>query len=101
MGLCLSGRIMAARKFGADATGVEMDEDLVKQSSAKIKGLGLKKARIVRGDLMLQAARRQRRRQHQHDGDAKGVRRAPAQRPQVAASLQFQHKRCRRGRGED
>ena len=46
--------IMAAQKFRADAVGVEMDEDLCKQSSAKIKGLGLKKARIVRGDLMQQ-----------------------------------------------
>lgn len=46
--------IMAAKKFGADATGVEMDEDLCKQSSARIKGLGLKKARIVQGDLMKQ-----------------------------------------------
>lgn len=46
--------IMAARKFGADSTGVEMDADLCKQSAAKIKGLGLKKARIIHGDIMTQ-----------------------------------------------
>jgi hypothetical protein len=31
-----------------------MDADLCKQSAAKIKGLGLKKARIIRGDIMTQ-----------------------------------------------
>lgn len=47
--------IMAARKFHADATGVEFDKDLVKQSAEKIRGLGLQKtARIIPGDLMLQ-----------------------------------------------
>jgi len=46
--------IMAAQKFGADATGVELDTDLWKQSSDKIKGLGLKKARIIHGDVLRQ-----------------------------------------------
>jgi protein-L-isoaspartate O-methyltransferase len=44
--------IMAAQKYHAESAGVEMDEDLVKQSSAKIRSLGLKKARIIRGDIM-------------------------------------------------
>lgn len=47
--------IMAAAKFGADATGVELDTDLHKQSMARIKKLGLeKKARIIHGDVMKQ-----------------------------------------------
>lgn len=47
--------VMAARKFGADATGIEFDADLYKQSMAKIKSLGLdQKARIVHGDIMAQ-----------------------------------------------
>jgi protein-L-isoaspartate O-methyltransferase len=47
--------IMAARKFGADATGVELDESLYKQSSAEIKRLGLEKlARIIHGDVLKQ-----------------------------------------------
>jgi protein-L-isoaspartate O-methyltransferase len=47
--------IMAARKFKADATGVEFDDDLWKQSMAKIKSLGLdKRARILHGDIMEQ-----------------------------------------------
>ena len=47
--------IMAAQKFGADATGIEMDEDLWKQSSDRIKSLGLeKKARIIKGDIAKQ-----------------------------------------------
>lgn len=47
--------IMAAQKFKADATGVELDEDLVRQSSAKIKKLGLEShARIIQGDLLKQ-----------------------------------------------
>jgi len=50
------GRIVIiAAKQGADATGVEFDEDLVKRSTAKIKGLGLeKKARIIHGDILKQ-----------------------------------------------
>jgi predicted RNA methylase len=47
--------IMAAQKFGADATGIEMDGDLFKQSTDQIKNLGIeKKARIVRGDIAKQ-----------------------------------------------
>ncbi|MDX2179211.1 MAG: methyltransferase domain-containing protein [Bryobacteraceae bacterium] len=51
------GRIvmMAAQKFGADATGIEFDEGLYKQSMAKIASLGLSKtARIIHGDIMAQ-----------------------------------------------
>ncbi len=47
--------IMAARKYKADATGVELDDALYKQSSQRIKTLGLESlARIVHGDLMQQ-----------------------------------------------
>ena len=47
--------IMAAQKFGADATGVELDTDLWRQSSDKIKSLGLSvKARIIHGDVLKQ-----------------------------------------------
>jgi tRNA1(Val) A37 N6-methylase TrmN6 len=47
--------IMAARKFRADATGVELDRDLWKLSSDKIRSLGLEKtARIINGDLLKQ-----------------------------------------------
>ena len=47
--------IMAARQFQADATGVEIDEQLVKESSARIHSLGLDgKARILQGDLLQQ-----------------------------------------------
>lgn len=47
--------IMAARKFHADATGVEFDKDLVRQSTEKVRSLGLQKtARIIPGDIMLQ-----------------------------------------------
>ena len=47
--------IMAARKYKADATGVELDDALYKQSTQRIKTLGLGSlARIVHGDLMLQ-----------------------------------------------
>ena len=47
--------IMAAQKFGADATGIEMDSDLHKQSTDRIKGLGIeKKARIILGDITRQ-----------------------------------------------
>lgn len=47
--------IMAARKFHADATGVEFDNDLYRQSTEKIKSLGLeKKARIIHGDIAKQ-----------------------------------------------
>jgi len=47
--------IMAARKYKADATGVEFDESLYKQSMERIKNLGLAAtARIIHGDLMKQ-----------------------------------------------
>jgi len=47
--------IMAARKYKADATGVELDDALYKQSMQRIKTLGLGSlARIVHGDLMQQ-----------------------------------------------
>lgn len=47
--------IMAAQQFQADATGVEIDERLVKESSERIHSLGLDgKARIVQGDLLKQ-----------------------------------------------
>lgn len=46
--------IMAAEKFGADATGVELDQDLYKQSSDRIKQRGLKNARIIQGDILRQ-----------------------------------------------
>src|SRR5580692_5797470 len=35
--------IMAAQKYRADATGVELDQDLVESSTAKIRQLGLEK----------------------------------------------------------
>src|SRR5580704_14866347 len=47
--------IMAARKYKADATGVEFDESLYKQSMDRIKTLGLSAtARIIHGDLLKQ-----------------------------------------------
>jgi protein-L-isoaspartate O-methyltransferase len=47
--------IMAARKFKADATGVEFDDSLFKQSMERIKTLGLSpSARIIHGDLLKQ-----------------------------------------------
>lgn len=47
--------LMAAQKFRADATGVEMDKDLWKQSMERIKKLGLQnRARIINGDIMKQ-----------------------------------------------
>src|SRR4051812_13418411 len=47
--------IMAARKYKADATGVELDDALYKQSAMRIKTLGLEsRARIVHGDLLQQ-----------------------------------------------
>ncbi|MEX2261943.1 MAG: class I SAM-dependent methyltransferase [Bryobacteraceae bacterium] len=47
--------IMAAQKFHADATGIEIDKDLHKQSMDKIRGLNLQKtARIVNGDILRQ-----------------------------------------------
>jgi protein-L-isoaspartate O-methyltransferase len=47
--------IMAAQKFRAVSTGIEFDNDLWKQSTDRIKSLGLeKRARIVHGDIMKQ-----------------------------------------------
>lgn len=47
--------IMAARKFGATAVGVELDKDLWKQSTDRIRRLGLeKRARIIQGDIVKQ-----------------------------------------------
>src|SRR3954454_4339543 len=47
--------IIAARKFHAEAIGIELNKDLAKQSAAKILKLGLDKtARIINGDLLTQ-----------------------------------------------
>jgi protein-L-isoaspartate O-methyltransferase len=47
--------IMAAQKYKADATGVEMVDDLYRQSMQKIRSLGLEKtARIIHGDIFKQ-----------------------------------------------
>ena len=47
--------IMAAQRFHAEAVGVELDKDLWKLSTDKIRKLGLEKtARIVNGDLLKQ-----------------------------------------------
>ncbi len=47
--------IMAADKFKADATGVEFDADLYKQSMDRIRALGLdKRSRIIHGDIAKQ-----------------------------------------------
>ena len=47
--------IMAAQKFKADATGVEIDEDLCRQSLARIKKLNLEpRAHIIEGDILNQ-----------------------------------------------
>ena len=51
------GRIVidAARKYKADAIGVELDDSLYKQSMERIKSLGLPQtARIIHGDLLKQ-----------------------------------------------
>jgi protein-L-isoaspartate O-methyltransferase len=47
--------IMAAAKFEADSTGVEIDSALAKQSNDKIRSLGLQKlARVIDGDALQQ-----------------------------------------------
>jgi protein-L-isoaspartate O-methyltransferase len=47
--------IMAAERYHADATGIELDGDLYISSEAKIHKLGLQKtARIVHGDILKQ-----------------------------------------------
>jgi precorrin-6B methylase 2 len=51
------GRIViaAAREFHADATGVELDEKLARESEEKVRKLGLSQtARIVHGDMLKQ-----------------------------------------------
>jgi len=50
------GRIvmMAASKFKADATGVELDPSLARQSEKEIQRRGLKTARIIEGDILKQ-----------------------------------------------
>ncbi len=51
------GRIViaAARKYKADATGVEFDDSLFRQSMDRIKSLGLSAtARVIHGDLLKQ-----------------------------------------------
>ncbi|HLI83663.1 MAG TPA: methyltransferase domain-containing protein [Bryobacteraceae bacterium] len=45
--------IMAAQVYHADATGVELDKSLVRQSMERIRKLGLEgNARIINGDLL-------------------------------------------------
>jgi precorrin-6B methylase 2 len=45
--------ILAATKFKADATGVEYDESLYRQSMAEIRRLGIERnARIIHGDIL-------------------------------------------------
>ena len=47
--------ILAANKFKADATGVELSDSLYRQSSDEIKRLGLgTTARIIHGDILMQ-----------------------------------------------
>ena len=47
--------IMAAQKFHADATGVELDKDLARQSAERIQKLKLQKtARVINGDILRQ-----------------------------------------------
>ena len=52
---CGDGRIiiMAAQKFGAKAVGVELDDDLYKQTAQRIKDLKLEdRVKIIHGDLL-------------------------------------------------
>ncbi len=47
--------ILAAQKFHALATGIEIDADLCKKSEEKIRQLGLQKtAKIIKGDILQQ-----------------------------------------------
>ena len=47
--------IMAAQKFYADSTGIEIDADLCRQSTVQIKKLNLEsRARIICGDILQQ-----------------------------------------------
>jgi protein-L-isoaspartate O-methyltransferase len=44
--------IMAAKEFGAQATGVELRDDLVQHTRKRIEELGLTQVEVVHGDLM-------------------------------------------------
>ena len=44
--------IMAAKEFGAKATGVELRDDLVQHTRKRIEELGLNQVKVVHGDLM-------------------------------------------------
>ena len=44
--------IMAAKEFGAKATGVELRDDLVQHTRKRIEELGLTQVKVVHGDLM-------------------------------------------------
>jgi protein-L-isoaspartate O-methyltransferase len=47
--------IIAAKQFGANATGIEIDEDLVKQSTAEIRRQNLaSRAKVILGDMTAQ-----------------------------------------------
>jgi ubiquinone/menaquinone biosynthesis C-methylase UbiE len=47
--------IMAAQEFGASATGIEIDPDLVKQSRLRIEKMNLSaNAKIIEGDILQQ-----------------------------------------------
>jgi protein-L-isoaspartate O-methyltransferase len=46
--------IIAAQRFQANAIGVELDNDLARQSEQRIRKLGLQTARIIHGDLLKQ-----------------------------------------------
>jgi protein-L-isoaspartate O-methyltransferase len=47
--------IMAAQKYKADATGVELNDSLARQSAGRIKTLGLvSSAHVIHGDLLKQ-----------------------------------------------
>jgi protein-L-isoaspartate O-methyltransferase len=47
--------IMAAQKYKADATGVELNDSLYRQSMQRIKTLGIEStARVIHGDLLRQ-----------------------------------------------
>jgi cyclopropane fatty-acyl-phospholipid synthase-like methyltransferase len=51
--------IMAAQKYGAEATGVELDDDLFKESSARIVELGLEeRAQILHENMYKVSLRR-------------------------------------------
>src|SRR4051794_2118479 len=46
--------IMAAKVFGANAFGVELDNDLARQSTDRVRQMALKNAKIIHGDLLKQ-----------------------------------------------